>query len=494
MNSNNANYTSENGVLFNKDKTTIVCCPAGKLDTTYTIPYSVTSIDNYAFYGCSGLIEVTIPNSVTSIGDWAFYGCSGLSSITIPNSVTIIGNDAFSHCSSLQYNEYDSAYYFGNDENPYLCLIKAKSTDITSCEINNNCKTIYYDAFDGCRGLTSITIPNSITSIGDNAFYVCKKLTSVTIPNSVTSIGNNAFFGCSGLTSITIGNSVTSIEDNTFGNCNSLTSVTIPNSVTSISESAFQGCSGLTSITIPNSVTSIGNRAFSDCGSLQYKEYDNAYYLGNSENPYLCLIKAKSSDITSCEINNNCKIIYYGAFSGCYSLKSVIISNSVESIGSYAFNDCIDLISVIIPNSVERIASYAFDECIDLVSVTIPNSVKSIGGYAFNECFDLTITCEAESQPSGWDKDWNYHNRPVVWGYTPTPITVKAVSTINIYTHGNTITVENATAEIIVYDAMGRLVARRDAARHASTAEIRINTAGIYIVKVGNVAHRVMVN
>jgi len=170
----------------------------------------VTSIGEYAFYGCSGLTSVTIPNSVTSIGEAAFFGCKGLTSVTIPNSVTSIGNGAFSRCS----------------------------------------------------GLTSITIPNSVTSIGNNAFSGCSKLTSVTIPNSVTSVENYAFSGCSGLTSITIPNSVTSIGDYAFDGCSGLTSITIPNSVTSIGSHAFDGCYRLTSITIPNSVTSIGDNAF----------------------------------------------------------------------------------------------------------------------------------------------------------------------------------------------------------------------------------------
>jgi hypothetical protein len=68
-----------------------------------TIPNSVTSIDEYAFFNCSSLMSLTIPNSVTSIGDWAFGSCSGLTSVTIPNNVTSIGNGAFSWCSGLTY-------------------------------------------------------------------------------------------------------------------------------------------------------------------------------------------------------------------------------------------------------------------------------------------------------------------------------------------------------------------------------------------------------
>ncbi|MBR2229260.1 MAG: leucine-rich repeat protein [Prevotella sp.] len=200
----------------------------------------VTSIDEYAFRGCSDLTSVTLPNSVTSIGHYAFYQCSRLSSVTIPNSVTTIGGFTFSGCSGL-----------------------------TSVTIPNSVTSIGIEAFSGCSGLTSVTIPNSMTSIGYGAFSSCSGLTSVTIPNSVTSIAGYAFSSCSSLTSVTIPNSVTSIGEGAFWGCSGLTSVTIPNSVTSIGEGAFWGCSGLTSITIGSGVKNIYEGAFSSCPALK---------------------------------------------------------------------------------------------------------------------------------------------------------------------------------------------------------------------------------
>ena len=220
--------------------------------------YSVTSIGDWAFSYCSGIISVTIPNSVTSIGEYTFFGCSGLTSVTIPNSVTSIGYYAFYDCCSL-----------------------------TSITIPNSVTSIGDGTFSGCSGLTSITIPNSVTSIGELAFDGCSGLTSVTIPNSVTSIGDYVLNCCDGIKNTIIVNdlfvylpktytghysipeNITKIIGGAFSECSGLTSVTIPNSVTSIGGHAFFFCSGLTSVTIPNSVTSIGDWAFDCCDNLK---------------------------------------------------------------------------------------------------------------------------------------------------------------------------------------------------------------------------------
>jgi hypothetical protein len=198
-------YSAEDGVLFNKDKTTLFLCPEGK-SGSYTIPPSVTGIAYCAFEICVKLTDVTIPDSVTSIGDAAFYKCAGLTSIIIPSRVMSIGAAAFFEC-----------------------------TGLTSATISEGVTSIGERAFQDCTGLTSITIPASIKTItGDTrnegvygAFNGCTGLTSVTISEGVASIGATAFFGCTGLPSITIPDSVTYIGGNAFALCTSLTSVTI---------------------------------------------------------------------------------------------------------------------------------------------------------------------------------------------------------------------------------------------------------------------------
>ena len=302
----NTVYSSENGVLFNKEKTELIRYPEGKADTSYSIPSSVTNIGDRAFEDCSSLTSVTIPNSVTSIGNDAFSGCSGLTSITIPDSVTSIGDWAFSNCSSLTSITIPDSVTSIDDHAFFNCdsLASVYISDIASW-----CGIAFDDSDSNPLGsgaslylngklVTALVIPDSVTSIGKYAFCGCSSLASITIPDSVTSIGISAFYGCSSLTSVTIGDSVTSISWYAFCNCSSLKSITIPNSVTSIDSNAFEYCSSLTSITIPDSVTSIGYRAFYDCSSLK-----DVYYSGTQEQWEKISIEDCNYGLTSAKIH-----------------------------------------------------------------------------------------------------------------------------------------------------------------------------------------------
>ena len=107
VSSGNTSYKSVNGVLFNYDKTALICYPAGKQEAQYTIPKGVTSIEDSAFCYCERLTSIEIPESVTSIGDFTFSLCSSLTSIAIPESVTTIEDYAFAVCDSLTSITYD---------------------------------------------------------------------------------------------------------------------------------------------------------------------------------------------------------------------------------------------------------------------------------------------------------------------------------------------------------------------------------------------------
>ena len=328
--SGNLNYLSENGALFDKNKSILIQYPAGNQRTEYAIPNSVTTIGEYAFSYCSNLKSVTIPDSVTTIGGSAFTNCNSLTSVTIPNSVTTIGERAFdfcfeltsvtipdsvttigdcpfSACRSLTNIYVDSGNSNYSSENGVL-FNKNKSTLIQyptgnqrmEYAIPKSVTTIGEYAFSECRSLTSVTIGNSVRTIDKCAFYICSSLTSVTIPNSVTTIWMNAFSACRSLTSVTIGNGVTIIGEHAFSECGSLTSVTIGNSVKTIDDGAFSKCKSLTSVTIPNSVKTIGFCAFAYCSSLK-----DVYYSGSEEQWKKISIDSSNDELLNATIHYN---------------------------------------------------------------------------------------------------------------------------------------------------------------------------------------------
>jgi len=230
VDANNPNYSSDNGVLFDKNKTTLIQYPAGKIGA-YTIPNSVTFIEQYAFTGCYGLTSVIIPNSIIKIKDLAFYGSSGLTEINVD-----VSNPNYSSVNGVLFNKNKTT------------LIRYPAGKTGAYTIPNSVTLIGHYAFYYCSSLTAVTIPNSVVSIGEWAFVNCSSLIAVTIPNSVTSIGQYAFYYCSALKLVIIGSSVTSIGDYAFHSCSSLTTVTIPNSVTSIGSIAFGYCTSLTDV------------------------------------------------------------------------------------------------------------------------------------------------------------------------------------------------------------------------------------------------------
>ena len=327
-----------------------------------TLPDGIKSIGCYGFKLCTELVEVNIPDSVTKIGEGAFYGCTKLVEVNIPDSVTKIGKEAFYGCTKLEritlpeglLSIEDATYFDGIVYGTF-----GKCTSLMSVTIPGSVRSIGSYAFSGCSSLTNVTILEGVKSIGGDAFSDCSSLTSVTIPGSVKSIGSYAFSGCRNLASVAIPEGVTRIAQRTFYGCISLKRVTIPEGVESIGSYAFFSC-GLTSVTIPDSVTSIESYAFSCC------------------------------DLTSVTIPDSVTSIEGYAFYGCSGLTSVSIPDGVTRIGRYAFHDCSGLTSVTIPDSVTSIGDWAFAFCGSLTSVTIPDSVTSIGDYAFNDCGSLT--------------------------------------------------------------------------------------------------------
>lgn len=457
VDANNQYYSSDtNGVLFDKDKNTIIKVPAA-ICGDYTIPDSVTSIPETAFADCVKLTSVTIPDGVTSIGEHAFAYCSSLTRVAIPGSVTSIGQRAFYDCTAL-----------------------------TTVSLGDGIKTIGNSAFYNCKSLINITIPQSVTKIKWGAFYYCTALTEIVFCgdapefddeytfNKVNATayypaGNStwtldAMLNCGGtlawgmrteqgekdllytdigycgdtqywtlsangilticgtgdmksyssyssypwydycddITSIVFEEGPTSIGENAFGWCENLTNAVISNSVTNIGDDAFYFCNNLQSITIGNSVSTIGEDAFSWCRGLTgiWVNEDNSYFcndlhgvLFNKEKTEL--IRTPRAIEGCYSIPESVTSICDNAFSNCSNLTSITIPGNVTSIGSKSFASCDGLTDVVIPYGVVNIGKEAFNNCHNLVTVVIPSSVTDIGNNAFFACSKLeNVTLE----------------------------------------------------------------------------------------------------
>lgn len=277
----------------------------------------ITKIPNSVFMNSTLVGELRIPKSVTSIENSAFYGCSGLTGdLTLPNSIKTIGMRAFSNCTGF---------------NGTLTL-------------PNSLTTIGTNAFDGCSKLTgNLTLPNSITSIGAAAFMNCSGFNgTLTLPKGKTILEQGVFYRCSGFTGpLTLPNTLVTIEHNAFEECSGFTgTLTLPNSLTTIGERAFMKCSRFTGIlTLPNSLETIGKQAFSTCTGLEDLKLSSSM----SVIPQWAFEKCSglSGEIV---IPSTIKRIENCAFQECENLNKnsktpsvVTLPESLEAMGEYAF-------------------------------------------------------------------------------------------------------------------------------------------------------------
>ena len=287
VNENNEYYSSVNGVLFNKNKTSLIKYPMGKTNSKYSVLKNVISIEYGAFSNCTNLKSVSIPNGVNNIEEFAFSGCTNLNNITIPVSVTSIGYSAFD----------DTAWY---DNQPYGLVYAGKVAYKYKGEMPENTEIILKDgtigiadsAFSDCSNLIDIKISNSVTNIGDDAFSYCTNLTNIIIPESVKIIERGTFSHCKNLNNIVIPDSVTSIKKSAFYACRNLKNVIIGNSVRTIENNAFYNCTNLINIKIPESVKYIGWNTFYNCDNLTIHGYMESYtetYANDNNIPFVII-------------------------------------------------------------------------------------------------------------------------------------------------------------------------------------------------------------
>ena len=374
---NNVYSNDEFGVLFNKDKTTLIQYPIGNTATNYIIPDSVTTVGGYAFYDCSSLADITLPDSLTIIEEWAFGNVKNITNVVFPDSIHMVGNFAFYCCSKLKDVHFGSGL-----------------------------EKIGKGAFQNCTSITEITIPKSVTSVGNYVFFECFSLVNITVK------ADNQYYSSDEYGVLYNKDKTILIQ---YPTAHNRIAYEIPNGVTTISEYAFSHSIHLSYITFPLSVTSIETKAFQEADNIR-----RIYYYGTEEQWNNIVIGDNNSDITShtmyfeCtgdepdlgtysdnlsysfEYNTEDVLQSYGTLTifgtgdmvnydnnnqpwASYRLKTekLVIQEGVTSIGDSAFNDFWSLTEVIIPYGVTSIGKQAFGGC-DIGSITIPDSVTVI--------------------------------------------------------------------------------------------------------------------
>ena len=250
----NTAYSSYDGVLYDKDRKTLLIYPEGKSDVTFEMPATVEKIYESAFNN-SRFEAISIPNSVTEISRNAFCYSAGLTSVTIPESVEEIGIGAFVACGKLtsigvdarnKIYASDAGLLYNRDKTLLHTYPAGRSDDFT---VPSFVKAIGPQAFAGGL-IPSVTIPNTVKTMGDGLFLLCKNLKSAKFSNGLTEIPNNAFYNCFSLTTVELPRSITTIGGDAFNACFDLASITLPFSVTEIGEKAFKECTGLKELTV----------------------------------------------------------------------------------------------------------------------------------------------------------------------------------------------------------------------------------------------------
>ncbi len=445
----NPSFSSDQGVLFNKDQTRLIQYPGGKTGA-YTIPAGVAGIGE-AFCGSTHLTEVIFPAGVhiANIED-AFYGCSELAAIRIDS-----GNPYYSSSDGMLCSKDGKK------------LLRCPEGKEGACTLPAQVETIREYAFHECWKLTEITIPDGMDSVGALAFPRCVNLVQVTIPESVTTIGTAAFYGCDNLKDvyyagtqeswnkisisaedyyedgvssnapltnaakhfredgaeydwaplsdgtveitsyngsdavITIpsaigGKTVSRIGEEAFMGCGDLTGVMIPDSVVRIGAHAFNDCASLSEIEIPSSVTEIGTGVFAGCAALAQIRAADGNTAYRTENGLLyskdltTLLACPNAKTGTVQIPEGVAQICPEAFRGCGALTGAALPDSVAVIGESAFEDCTSLTGIRIPDKVAVIEQSTFSECRKLSQVQLSESITDIEVMAFSGCESLT--------------------------------------------------------------------------------------------------------
>ena len=376
-----------------------------------TIPDSVTTIDEDAFWACTSLVHVELPAHLKTLGHEAFGSCTALTEITIPASSIEVNNSftcsPFKGCTNLKN------IYFENGITKIPDQLFSNCPGITKIDIPDTVTEIGYQSFCNASNLVSVEIPDSVTVIQIQAFQDCKKLVDINLPKDLETLGSEAlknckaltkinipaniinsegcpFIGCPRLKTVEFEEGITKIPDQLFSVCTGLREIVIPDTVTVIGFQAFAGASNLTTITIPESVMEIQEQAFSDCSNLTVVNLPKNLKTLGSEAFGRCTGLTEINIPVGLANNEGCSFIE------CTALKTINFEEGITKIPNGMFSNT-GVTEIEIPDTVTSIGNGTFENCTELCTVRIPASVTDINPTAFSGSTNVKIYGEKNS-------------------------------------------------------------------------------------------------
>ena len=385
----NPNYTSDDGVIYNADKTELVLFPGGKGGEYTTLP-TTTKIRRRAFYYNNVLAKVNFNRNLEVIDGDAFQATTELKNITFeaPARVKSIGTFAFQGSGLTELNIPASLQTVDWSAFGFSKLKKITVAD------GSQLQSINKEAFNGCKDLEEFTFEGSSTlnKIQKDAFSGDDKLKSFVIPEKVTVLERGAFNGASGLETITFKQpaTMTIIGEGAFQGAQALKKIELPSTVTTISKDAFNTCSSLTEIVVPASVKSIDPTGFQECAKLEKFTVDKNNNVYSSVDGFL-LSKDKKilKSFPPAKANT-----YY-----------TMLPPTIETIGKQAFYYVQALENVTIPEKVKKIEDFAFDRVGNLNTIAFlgKTPITDVAPSAFNPAnvdkskIDLSVRKDAKA-------------------------------------------------------------------------------------------------
>ena len=437
------------GVLFDKAGSTLIHYPAGKPDSSYGIPDSVTTVADQSFSSATNLFHVWVSSHVAVIATDAFTGCENLLDFGVDE-----GNATFGSRDGVLFDKAGTTllrYPVGRPDRAYTLPDAMAAVGIA--------------AFAGCTNLTSVTVSGGVSFLADGAFAGCTGLTDIYFVGAAPALGSGVFAGVdanihylqgnpgwsaglfgglqamawypqfawtlNGDGTVTItgyngsdgvafipdaieGHTVTGIGNGAFANCGTLTDLLVPASVITVADSAFYNCWSLRRVVFAGAAPTFGVGVF-DFDSLTVC-YSSAFALNGWNDlpggfpstafwsaPYAYSVDSGSGDATilrylgaggseaiPATLDDSPVVCIGGdAFNGCATLTNAVIPVGVVTIDGGAFHNCTGLLHVTIPAGVTTLGDWAFANCSSLAGIVIPEGVTSIGNYAFSGCAAL---------------------------------------------------------------------------------------------------------